>query len=300
MEPLSLRRLQHLVTVVECRSISAAATELSLSAAALSASLKELERSIGVTLLIRRAGEGVSPTPEGATLASRARDLLAEALAVRDEITLEVVGEASTVVVGSLTTVAPLVVPRIIARYRRLGAARVDIRTGAQDAMIEWLENGATHLAFTYDLGLPEAIRFEALASARPLVMLPASHRLAGRRHISLAQLIDEPYLQLDLPLSREYFFSLFLNEGIEPTNVVRLTDLELARSAVGNGMGWSLVNLRPPIGTASDGSQIAYVPLHTSHPPLSLGIATLLHRRQPTSVLRLIEAARVEHGAKQ
>ena len=99
-----------------------------------------------------------------------------------------------------------------------------------------------------------------------------------------MKQIAREPFIALDLPLSREYFLLLLLSEGISYDPRYAVTDIELACSAVGNGLGWSLINLVPPRSTALDGSRVAYVRLRTRHPPLRVGLVTLRERRQPAS----------------
>jgi len=294
VEPLNLRRLQHLLTVSECGSIVAAASKLNLSAPALSVSLKELERSVGVTLLVRRSGEGVSLTPEGERLMVSARELLMMADELQHVVSAEVSGGVASLSIGSLVTIAPFVLPRILGAHRRRHPD-VDVRmhTGAQDVLIELLATGVIHMAVTYDLELSHRVAFEAIASAAPHVALPADHPLAGEDSIRLKQLADEPFIALDLPLSREYFFSLLLSEGIAYDPRHSVADIELARSAVGNGLGWSLVNLVPPRATAADGSRVAYVPLRTKHPPLRVGLVTLRDRRQPASAEALRQTVR-------
>lgn len=286
VEPLSLRRLRQLATVGDCGSIVAAARLLHLSAPALSASMKELEASVGVSLLVRRSGEGVSLTPEGARLVTGARELLGLADELQHSVTADIAGGVAPVTVGSLVTFAPFVLPRIVNAHRRRDPdVDVMMRAAAQDELIELLSAGAIHLAVTYDIELSHRVAFEAVASAAPHVVLPVDHPLAGEASVRLRQLADEPLIGLDLALSREYFVSLFLHERVNYDPRERVRDIELARCAVGNGLGWSLVNLVPPHSMAVDGSEVAYVPLRTRHPPLRLGIASLRDRRQPASV---------------
>lgn len=294
MEPLSLRRLQHLVTVSESGSIVAAASKLHLSAPALSVSLRELERVVGVSLLVRRSGEGVSLTAEGVRLVASARELLVAADELQHVITAEVAGPVAPVSIGSLVTMAPFVLPRIVRAHRRRHPdVEVEMHTGAQDGLIELLATGAIHMALTYDLELSHRVSFEPIASAIPRVALPADHPLAGEESIRLRQIAHEPFIALDLPVSRDCFLSLLLSEGIAYDPRYAVTDIELARSAVGNGLGWSLVNLVPPRSTAADGSRVAYVRLRTRHPPLRVGLATLRERRQPASADALRQTIR-------
>ena len=167
------------------------------------------------------------------------------------------------------------------------------MRAGAQDELIELLSTGAIHLAVTYDIELSHRVTFEEVASAAPHVVLPVDHPLAGEASVRLRQLADEPLIGLDLALSREYFVSLFLHERVSYDPRYKVRDIELARCAVGNGLGWSLVNLVPPHSMAVDGSGVVYVPLRSRHPPLGLGIASLRGRRQPASVAEVRQTIR-------
>lgn len=290
MEILNLRRLNQLVTVADYGSITEAADQLEISASTLSLSLKKLEISLNVTLFIRKPGQGITMTPEGASVVVKARELLDQATEFSESLPTK---GGVTIEVGSLVTVAPLVVPRLVAEYRVAGGGNeISLRTGAQDVLIEQLSTGVIHLAVTYDIDLPTSIDFMALLEARPHVLLPAGHGLATKKSVSLGDLVAEPYLALDLPLSREYFFSLFMAEGIDRTPDLLLTDLELVRSAVGNGLGWSLVNMVPSTNLAPDGTSLAYVPLKTRHPSIWLGVATLKGRRLPSAIDEFTAAA--------
>jgi DNA-binding transcriptional LysR family regulator len=191
-------------------------------------------------------------------------------------------------------TIAPFVLPRIVRAHRRRHPdVEVEMHTGAQDGLINLLSTGAIHMAVTYDLELSHRVSFEAIASAAPRVALSADHPLADEESIRLKQIAHEPFIALDLPVSREYFLSLLLSEGIAYDPRYSVTDIELARSAVGNGLGWSLVNLVPPRSTAADGSRVAYVRLRTRHPPLRVGLVTLRERRQPASAEALCQTVR-------
>lgn len=101
-----------------------------------------------------------------------------------------------------------------------------------------------------------------------------------------------EPYLLLDLPISRDYFTSLFLTEGIQSRPAARLTDIALVRSMVGNGFGYSLVNLFPVGSTTLDGSRVAYVPVISKLPALQLCLAMRLDEHDVRPLADLVEHA--------
>ncbi len=267
-----------------------------MSPSSLSVSLKQLERSIGVTLFVRRAGEGVTLTPEGADLIVRARSLLVQAEEMRILVNGHTAGAHAPIVVGSLVTVAPLVLPRLVRRFRmKHRDAVIDIRTGSQSALLESIVDGSLHAVVTYDLGMHDRIIFEPLVTASPWVVLRSDHRLATRSSLSIEELVGEPYVAIDLPMSREYFASVFVSKGLDYLPSFRATELDMVRSLVGNGLGWSMVNLKPPTSAAIDGARVRYVPLKTDHPPLLLGLATLADRRHPASASAFMEFVREE-----
>jgi DNA-binding transcriptional LysR family regulator len=290
---MTLRELRYFVALADERSVTAAAARVGLSQPAMSTSLGNLERTMGVSLFVRLRGQGVSLTQEGQLLAQEARLLLAHAEEVRTRIA-SVSGVATgPISIGSLVTVAPLVVPKMV---RAFGSdhpgVTVQMRTGPQDQLLSWLRSGEIHLAITYDLDLDASIEFHHLSDALPRVVLPADHRLAGRRTLRLGDLTDEPYVLLDLPLSREYFTSLFLASNVPYQPALRVEDLTLVRSLVANGFGYSLVNQLPATTQAQDGGELAYVRLDTPVPPLRLGVALLAASTQPRAVKAFVEFA--------
>ena len=82
----TLKQLQNLISVSEHGSISAAASHLFISQPALSTSIAQLEKSLGLSLLIRHHARGVSLTPAGADFLARARSLLTHAQEIEEDV----------------------------------------------------------------------------------------------------------------------------------------------------------------------------------------------------------------------
>ena len=206
---------------------------------------------------------------EAQSLLDRASDLTA---VMRDAASLR----GGRVLLGSLVSAAPIVLPSAVKSFvNKNPQIDVEIRTGSQDQLLSWLRTGAIHAAVTYDIELGGDVRFSKLLDAVPHLLLPASHPLADEPEAALEQVADEPYILLDLPLSREYFASLFFAAEVPYEPARRHSDLSLVRSLVGNDFGYSLVNLLPATDVAQDGSQVAYVKLQTSVPPRALGLVS-------------------------
>lgn len=291
---IALRELENFVAVAEHGSMTEAAAAIGISQPGLSTSIRNLERVLGVSLLVRHRGRGISLTPEGNLLMAEARATLSRAAELEARMSAAVSDDSGRMLVGSLVTVAPIVTPSLVRRFRESHPnVAVEIRTGTQDELLEWLRTGAVHVAITYDIELGGGVRFERILDIEAHAVLNASHRLAGEAEIGLEALAGDPYILLDLPLSREYFMSLFLATGVAYHPVARHADISLVRTMVGNGFGFSLLNLLPATDIAQDGSRVVYVPLRSRIPPLGLGLAHRIDDQPPRALEVFSEFAR-------
>jgi len=155
-----------------------------------------------------------------------------------------------------------------------LAFSRLESLTHVGENLLARLRDGTIAVAITYDLGLNPVVEFAPLAPAPPYALLPADHRLAGADSAELADLANDPFLLLDLPLSRNYFLGLYRAAGIEPTVARRVADPELVRSLVAWGYGYTLANARPEPVRAVDGTPIRALPLRGGPPPPRVGLA--------------------------
>jgi DNA-binding transcriptional LysR family regulator len=115
--------------------------------------------------------------------------------------------------------------------------------------------------------------------------LLPAEHRLARRRAISLKELIDEPCVLLDMPISRDYFASLFGALGVSPQVRYRTQSVEAVRSLVANGLGYTVLNHPSRTLTTYDGKQTRAVKLTDSLPPAPIAAVHLAdHEPRPVA----------------
>ncbi|NOX23358.1 MAG: LysR family transcriptional regulator [Actinobacteria bacterium] len=294
MRRISLRELENLVALAEHCSVTRAAYAVGLSQPAMSAALKRLEHTVGSTLFVRQRGQGIRLTPEGEILVAEARSLMARSDELQARISGATSARSGRLVVAALVTVAPIVIPSLVRRFQATYPdVMVEIRIGSQDQLLDWLATGVAHLAITYDLEFGSAVDFERLIDAGPCAVLPEDHPLAIKNRIHLSELADEPYILLDLPVSREYFTSLFLAADISCIPARRYQDLALVRAMVGNGFGYSLVNLLPASDVAQDGSRVAYVPIESPVRPLRLGLARRFGDQFPRSQETFIQFTR-------
>jgi DNA-binding transcriptional LysR family regulator len=140
---------------------------------------------------------------------------------------------------------------------------------------------------------MPQDIDFEPLVTVPIHVIVPAGHRLAGRKKVKLGDLEGEPLVLLGLPESRSHFLSIFAETGIEPNIAYETSSFEMVRGLVANGYGYSLLHSRAPHHRALDGSPLVSIPLSEPQREMHMGLARLATSRPTRIALAFAEVCR-------
>lgn len=294
----TLRQLEYFVAVAESGSVTGAAQRVHLSQSAMSTALSDLERVLGVQLLVRHHARGVSLTAAGEDLLSDARALLRQAQELESAATQHGSGVTGRVTLGCFAILAPYVMPRLLHEVgERLPGVELATTEEALDGLAEGLRHGRLELTLGYDLGHSAGVRQRALFSVPPHVVLPTEHRLAGKRSVSLPQLDGEPMVLLDLPHSRDYFARLFDAAGVVPDVRYRTHSAETARALVARGMGYTVLNLQAAHHVSLEGDPYAVVPLTSSLPREESDLRVVLASSEGNRLTRRAQAvAEVVH----
>jgi len=291
---ISLRTLRTFVTVAETGTISAAAQKLGRSQAAVSATISEFESMLGVSIFFRKPTKGLVLTPVGEMLSLEAKGLLAhsdEFETIAGAMGNAIEGELS---VACFTNLAPVIFANLLSEFaKRYPKIRVRILVGDHEEILESVRNGVSEIALSFDLGVPDQFKNISTVELPPLAVLPKSHRLAGAKAIKLAELVDEPLILMDLPHTREYFLSLFYSMNLNPNIRFRARSFETVRTLVGNGLGYSILNLVPEVDRTYDGSEVVNIPLVESLRPLRVNLITLQRVTQRRIVRTFSDFAR-------
>ncbi|MBV9246446.1 MAG: LysR family transcriptional regulator [Methylobacteriaceae bacterium] len=290
----TLRQLAYFVAAGEVGSVTLASERVNVSQPSISAAIAQLETEFGLQLFIRHHAQGLSLTAAGERFLQAAKALLLQAEElhnVADEVASAVGGPLQF---GSFRTLSPLLVPDLcrgfLDRYPRV---KLSATEGDEQSLLLSLRRAEISLALTYQLNVTPDIEFEPLAQLPTYILLPSGHPLASRRAIALAELAEEPFILLDLPLSREYFISLFMLHGLSPKIAARSDYPETVRSYVASGFGFSLLTARPVNKAALNGRLLSYVRLKGNHEPMVLGIATLRGVRKTRTAQAFVDYCR-------
>lgn len=282
----TLRQLSYFVAVCETGSVTRAAEEVNISPPSISAAISHLEAEFGVQLFLRQHARGLSLTPAGKRLMRASKEALASARELYDIASLDRVAASGPINVGIFTTLAPVLIPCLWQSFRtKFPDVSMNVTEGSEEELLDGLRNGRIDIALTYAVHLSDDIAFTPLAQLPTYALVAATHPIARRRSVRLRDLAGEPFVLLDLPLSREYFLGLFDKAGLAPRIVAQTAYPETLRAFVVSGIGFSLMTSRPMNKAALNGQPLEYLMLDDNFPPMILGAATLRNLRKPRAV---------------
>lgn len=273
----TLKQLAYFVAAGEAGSILRAAENIHVSQPSISNAITHLEDVFQIQLFVRHHAQGMSLTTAGGQMMERAKQILRDADELKSLAGVLSDQVYGTINVGCFIPLAPIVTPGLCHGYLQAhDGVEVNVSEDDQAGLLSHLKKGTIDLALTYDLQLDHAIEFIPLVELKPYVLLAQAHARAKAKKVALKDLAEERYILLDLPLSNNYFMSLFAEQGIKPSIYARTRHIEVQRGLVARGYGFSLANVRPVNRKSLDGSDLAYVPLAGRPPGLTLGVAML------------------------
>ena len=287
----TLRQLEYFVAVGEAGSIARASERINVSSPSISAAITQLEQEFGLPLFVRQHAQGLSLTQAGRQMLEQARLALREAGALMDiagDIAGSVRGPLS---VGCLLTFAQLVLPGLRKGFEAdYAEVRLTQHEMNQVEIFSALRRSEVDVALTYDLDLPADLQFTGLLSLPPIALMSTHHPLAGQSSVTVEELKDHPMILLDLPLSADYFLSLFDEIGQKPVIAERTRDMAVMRSMVANDFGYSIANVRPLSNMSPDGNPVACVPISGNVRALRMGFLTAQDANRSNAVRAFIE----------
>jgi len=284
----SLRHLSYLVAVADHGSITAAAEHLRISQPAVSAALRDIESEFDLSLFIRQRPHKITMTAIGRRFVSNAKQLLESAHEFDVDVRNLRENLQGVVEFGCFAPTAPFVIPIVIDRLKeKYPGLKIKLHEGDIDELNRLLTEGQIDLALTYDMYLDSSIKFEPLTEAPPYVLLAADDPLAKQKSVSLKDLAQRDMISFDLPVTQQYFHSLFIQNNLRPRIKHQVKGYEMVRSLVGAGEGFSLLIMRPVNKRTYAGDELAYRKLSDDISPPRYGLTFTTHYR-PT---RLVEA---------
>lgn len=230
---LKLRDLDILATLIDAGSMGKAAARLNVSQPAVSKAVAELEAALGVRL-VDRGRRGVVPTPYGLALEKRSIAIfndLRQGVQDIDFLSDPTTGEIR---IGSTDPISVALVSPCIDRLSRK-YPRMTFHVIASDTagLYREVTDRNVELAICRMIGaLPDDLAAEILFHDALAVLTSAKNPLTRRRKLTLADLVDEPWVQLpEDSLFGAMVVEVFRANGYEPPRPTVVTHSEYLKN---------------------------------------------------------------------
>lgn len=245
---LDLKRLTTFREVVRLGSFSAAAAKLAYTQPAVSQQISALEKQAGSPLL-DRTPNGIRLTGAGEALLRHTEVILARV--AEAEADLEAISglRGGRVRLESFPTGGSSLIPPAAAAYHeRYPEIDVELTIASPDHFRDRLRAGEIDIALVVESGLEPADSHDGFDCLHLLddpmfAVLPAGHRLAGRRRLKLADLAGENWLLDASPCpDADVVNGTCMAAGFKPKVAVEHEDYAAIQGFVAAGVGVSLI----------------------------------------------------------
>lgn len=225
---MEIRQLRYFLDIAQTEHLTQSAQNLFVTQSTLSHGLRQLEQELNVTLF-DRLGRGLKLSQAGAEFrvyATRAlKEIEAGRMALADLSGLQ----SGKLTVGAFPTFLNTVVPATVAAFSQAHPGVMvevrDLRAGAIEAL---LLRGELDLGIAFHPTEHEEIETEPLFDERMLLVVGASHPLAGRRSLAMKALADLSLALLPRSFATRRLIDASLRQAdVAPTVRVEMDSVE-------------------------------------------------------------------------
>jgi LysR family hydrogen peroxide-inducible transcriptional activator len=240
---MEMHQLRYVVALARTGNFSRAAEQCNVAQPSLSQQIQKLEDELGERLFDRMKRQ-VRPTPHGTAFVRRALRILEEVEAARREANDALDLKQGSVAIGVLPTIAPYLLPPVMARFSAQFAG-VDL-TVHEDTTAELLK-----LLHAYEIDFAvasEPINDERLVvtelfTEELLLALPPGHPLGAKRTLRAADLRAEKLIVMKAGhCLGDQVLGFCERQEVKPRLSFRSAQLETVQELVCAGLGLSLV----------------------------------------------------------
>ena len=293
---LSMRQLRVFLSAARHGSFSKAASELSLTAPAVSMQMKELESELGMALF-QRVGRRVELTSAGEyflVYVKRIASTLREAEATLSKLKGT---EMGTLKIGLVST-AKYFLPQLLKRFKEEHfGLQIKLEVRNRDQMVELLRDGDIDLAIMGRTPADMDVRIESFAKHPHAFIASPEHPLATRQGISPLVLNQMELIVREEGSGTRAIMERFLNDrGLSPRVTMVMSSNESIKQAVMADLGISFVSLHTVGLEVSTGKLMV---LDIDETPISRAWHVVaLNKGNPSGAAEAFRYFVLEHGA--
>lgn len=301
---MELRHLAYVVAVARHGHVTRAAEELHVAQSALSRTIQQVERDLGVPLF-ERSRRRLHVTTAGEAFVARAERILADLQGLRQEMREFAGLGRGRVAVGTVPSVAEAHLPSLIAAFHgRYPGIELVVREENTQVLLALLDAGQIDLALAHAIAdlspsgdPPPALESEPLFDEDLVLITAPHHPLASSARVPLHALQSESFIGFK-PGSgvRHTFLRACAAAGFAPRIAFESGAVSAMRAFVAAGIGVAVV---PRSAAEVPGPPVCRIAL--ADPPLRRTVALVRHaaRFRPPATAAFADMARshFRHG---
>lgn len=230
---LKSSQLRLVAALAQTGKLQHAAELLGMAQPAASRALAEIEDLAGTRLFIRHP-KGMTITPEGETVANKARVVLREMYDLEESLSNIRIGSAGKVRIGSVTGPAiKYLVPAIRSIKRSAPDLDVSVEVAPSRHLLRELLSG--RLDFALARVLPDFDRGEfnitPVGQEKVALLVRENHPLSQKKSLKLAEIIDHEWIvqERDSPIGETLVGAFHMENLTAPKNIVNSSSLLFA-----------------------------------------------------------------------
>lgn len=240
---MQLQQLRYFIEVAQTGSISTAAKNLYLSQPSLSQQIINLEKELGISLLIRHS-RSVSLSDAGEQFLVHARRIVGETEQLSELMQKHSLLQTGTLHIGMLWIANHLNLLDILSDYKKIYTGlQYELTIDGSLSLLEKLSMRKLHAAFIigneHALAQQKDLFFRKIQEEHYVAVVPAESPLAGRESLSVQELQDVPLILPDKKSAlyrhlQQYFDQYY----IKPNCICHTSRTDVVISLVSHGFG--------------------------------------------------------------
>lgn len=248
--------------MVELKSFTRAAAAVMLSQPTVSEHIRSLEDELGQKL-VDRLGRHVEPTPVGQLLyryGTKILRLQEEALQAVQQYGGKLVGR---IMIGSGTIPGTYILPELIGRFReRYPSIKTTLKINSSHRVVQDVLDGELEIGVVGARWSEKGLDYKETFSDSLAVVTNADNHLAGKKEVSIAELVDEPFILRESGSgTRKVTEQIFEDHGIKISNLQEVAEIgstQAVLEAVRSGLGISILSIKAVERDVRAGSLVA------------------------------------------
>jgi DNA-binding transcriptional LysR family regulator len=237
-----LTTLKLFVSAIDNGSIARAAEREHIVASAASKRIGDLETGLGVALLVRQHA-GVVATAAGEALARHAREVIKTLNRIPEALDSLAADDQSDIRILANQTGVVVVAADVASYLARRPAVKIRLEEGQSLPIIESVAQGSADIGVIGHFQPTDQLRVVPYRSIPLMLVVPASHPLAGRGAISFAEVLEFDLITFVHGTAiRGWALAAAARMGRKPKFRMQVTSYEAMRAMVHAGLGIAVI----------------------------------------------------------